>query len=229
MKDKILIGTPILDSCKPQYVDALFRTTKKYSDNISLYLEIGNNCIEDARNEIVNLFLEHSELDYLLFIDGDIEWKVEDIEELIKYNQKDQFCVTAGVYPKQLFDGESVRCRDKDVEYYTGQINPYGLNPVNNNPNYNKPVKSYSCLSGFMLINRKTANIMNNTCESSYKSRYGNELKLLFERTFSESEGLLGGEIYFCRKLRKLGGEIYVLPWVSLTHIGNFEYKRKMI
>lgn len=231
---KILLGTPIHSSFKPQFVSSLFKTTKEFSNHMSFYTEIGNNHIGDARNEIIDLFLDYEEFTHLLFIDGDEEWEIQDIYELLKYSSFEDPYVIAGVYPKQLPNFELLKNLSlngiEDLYNYTGQFNPYSIQPKVKNPDLTKPVESYTCMSGFMLINKVTLQkIKNEFPDDYYRGRYKDKIHNFFEPQFTKNEGVIGQEIKFCRTLNTVGGKIFVLPWVSVTHIGDFEFKRKLV
>ncbi len=232
---KVLIGTPCYSEVKNEYVSGLFTTTKKIPDMIAHCFEIGNNFIDDARNSIVDAFMQIDELSHLLFIDSDISFKSADVIDLIKYANEERKIVS-GVYPRQNIDYGYIAqllqegCPPEDLAKFSGHVDSFGFAPIHKNSDLTEPVEVYHCMTGFMLIDKNVFLEMKNSDLGllEYQNRDGFLSTQFFKTSLHKEHGYLGEDINFCHMYRSIGGKVWLLSWVNVGHSGSYVYERKI-
>jgi len=226
---KIMIGTPIHQDVKAEYMISLLETV--YACEASdVWLEqefvLGSSIIEDARNDLVKRFMD-SECTHLLFIDSDISWSVNDIRELIKYSDNEKYLIVGGTYPKKEIDYEWLKKYIKsgynidDIENQIGLLNNDMFRPINQENNGILKVKHLPM--GFVMINKRVFIEF----EQKYKNlKYYRDNEWKYWYFHNERE--YGEDTNFCKMYREINGNIWLIPWLELSHIGNFKYKRNI-
>lgn len=183
---------------------------KKHDITFEHYVMSHNCHVDDSRNGIVRDFLA-SEATDLVFIDADVTWRPIELLKLIQHDRD----VVAGVYPKR-----SLTDPDYPVRVEPGvvlQADKDGLVEVSGAP------------TGFMKIKR---HVLEKLVEQNKERRfYGmgavpgkdKPYTIVFERTLEDGHRW-SGDYAFCLKWRKLGGKIYVDPYMELNHVGEVTF-----
>ena len=233
--EKVLIGTPCYNEVKNEYTSGIFTTAKRFPDKVAHCFEIGNPYVDDARNSIVDAFLQLDECSHLLFIDSDISFKSNDVFELMKHSTEEHKIV-AGLYPRQKIDTEYVievvkqGCPPDQLNEFSGYVDQFGFAPIHNNSDLTEPIEVYHCLTGFMMIHKSVFTELKEKVDLlEYPNRDGYISTQFFKTSLHQEQGYLGEDINFCHMYRSIGGSIWLLPWVSVGHSGSFEYKRKVV
>ena len=99
----MMVATPMYGGmCTGHYLNGILSLSKRMAEvRVPLYYGylINESLITRARNELARLFLEKG-LDYLMFIDADIQFTGQDVASLMAAD-KDIVC---GIYPKKEVD-----------------------------------------------------------------------------------------------------------------------------
>jgi glycosyltransferase involved in cell wall biosynthesis len=167
--------------------------------------EIGCPYVSHARATMLRKALD-AKADTVVFIDHDLSWEPGDLLKLIQTPGE----VVAGVY----------RFKRDEVEYM-GQLLP----ALDGTPRVRDDgcVAAHSVPAGFLKITQVTVNrFMHAHPELAYGDKFSPCIDLFNHGAF---EGVWYGEDYsFSRRWRALGGEIWVVPDLSLTHHGDKPY-----
>lgn len=161
--------------------------------------EIGNPYISAARSYMLRKALDAG-ADIIVFIDHDVSWEPSDLLKLIETEGD----VVAGLY------------RFKEtVEHYMGVVNDH--------PDGSPIVREDGCISasrvpaGFLKITKGAVNkFMTEYPELCYGPKYNLSVDLF---NHGAHEGAWWGEDYsFSRNWIDIGGDIWVVPDLNLTH-----------
>lgn len=196
----ITIGTPHSGHFIPQYVNSLARTLLQPACSFEVLMYEG--CyVHSLRNMLFN----DANGDYLLFIDSDMSWNPENIQQLVRA-EKD---IIGGLYYKRRF--------------------PYGPVVYNHNGSTFEPVKTvqerlFQCDgigTGFLLISRKVINMFK---QPEYQTDWG----YAFDPIKCENPGAAGSyyvgeDLSFCAKAKHMGLEIWCDPETIVKHVGAIE------
>ena len=227
---KIMICTPIYNDVKSEYHISMLETAIAF-ERANIYLDIqhviGSSIIEDARNELVNIFLNSSDNpSHLLFIDSDIKWELQNIRDLIEFSDNENHLIVSGIYPKKKLNENNLSLDN------LGNVDNL-FSPITNNYDLSKrePIKVKYVGMGFCLINR----IAFERFKEYYKDlEYIEKNKLsylYFSNGFVKENRInlrYGEDSYFCKLCRDIGIDIWLLPWVNVKHIGELEYTCKL-
>jgi hypothetical protein len=204
---------------------------------IPVYWEFTYNdaLVTRARNNIVHNFLK-SDSDYLIFVDGDIQFNAYDILCLadLATKYKDMQIIT-GAYPKKSINWERIqqlfnlkKFKDfKNIEKYTGDYvfnlsNPKKVFPLN------QPFKVQEAGTGFMLIKREVFEKFKESYpEQIYREYETNELKTSYFdcKIEPKNKRYLSEDYMFCQYAKKIGIDTWLVPWINLNHMGSFLFK----
>ena len=162
---------------------------------------IGNALVHDARNQLVAWFMKSPATD-MLFIDADICWDAMDAVLLAKA-------------PEDVIGGAYRQKRD-DREIY----NVSGLNPG--------PPGLIECDylgTGFLKISRKAITLLaEKYADKTYADGDGNKVYGLFD-TETANGRFIGEDALFCRRWNAAGGKCYLVPDMTIIHMGNKAYR----
>lgn len=207
LKQKVLLCTTAYDTPSPGYVFSLQQTRSALEKaNIqTAYLMLVGNChVDDARNSVVQQFLL-SDCTDLIFLDADVSWKPADLIKLCKADAD----VVGGIYPYRRDDKASkermpvLMCPDVTEPDKDGLLQVAGLP------------------TGFLKIRRHVLESLSEDADHYWnKADRRSKVPIIFERTF-ENGTRWGGDITFCRKWHKKGGQLYALPDLRLGHAAN--------
>jgi len=161
--------------------------------------EIGNPYISAARAKMLRKALDAG-ADVIVFIDHDVSWRPEDLLKLIETPGD----VVGGTY----------RFKTEDVSY---------MGTINSTPDGFPRVRSDGCISaellpaGFLKITKAAVDrFMEAFPDLCYGPRYAQSVDLFNHGAW---KGNWWGEDYsFCRRWREAGGEIWLVPDLSLDH-----------
>ena len=188
---------------------------------------MGNeSLVQEARNIIAQKFL-NSDCTHLLFIDSDIEWNAQAVVDLLDFNKDVSCCV----YPKkaynwqQFLDSYSVGNNSKKAPHSRGL--DFNINVLPKYEKIGKFVKVKDSATGFMLIKKDIMIkiikqypelvVINDTMDKTVKTYCA-----MFDCMIDPDTGCYLSEDYaFCRRVYKVGGEVWVNTRHNLTHYGT--------
>ena len=252
MKGKrIMIGTPCYGGmATAAYLQSLIgfsNLSKVFGVEYVLVTLINESLITRARNDIVSQFLnfkdEKGHLDYLMFIDADIQFEPDSVLRLIAHNKD----VVAGAYPLKVVNFNEIAKTTGTPEEMAAMSTEYVINvkfaseEKRNNLQVEIEegvIEVHDAGTGFMLIKRDAILKM---IEKYPETRYTRDMKnidesgrlvqtneyqyALFDTSIYEDNRYLSEDYTFCRRWQKIGGRIFIDPLVVLNHVGSHMFR----
>jgi len=249
---KIFVATPMYGGmCGGQYCKStadLAALAANYKVDCRFFYLFNESLITRARNYLVDEFLNRSDCTHLLFIDSDIHFDPKDVIALLALDKD----VIGGPYPKKAIKWRSVKKAieknpDIDVGVLEKLTGDYVFNPVKGTAKFSvtDPLEVLEIGTGFMLVERSVFAKMEEAYPMiRYKpdhvgqanfdgSRY---IHAFFDTVIDTKESITGGgsdrylseDYMFCQMWRKIGGEIWMCPWMRADHIGTYHFKGDM-
>lgn len=202
-KIKCVLATPTVKKPLPQYIDALEKSIPVLDAagiEHSYVTEIGNPYISAARSIMLRKALD-AQPDCIVFIDHDLSWRPEDLVRLIK--NKDP--VACGTY----------RFKTPEEERYMATI----FTEKDGKPVVREDglIKADRVPAGFLKVTTDAVNrFMNHYPDLCYGPRYRLSVDLF---NHGAHNGIWWGEDYaFSRRWHEMGGDIWMIPDLELTH-----------
>ena len=242
---KLFVATPMYGgmAAEPYFRSCIQLITffNKHQLPLAFGTIANESLITRARNVLVNYFLT-SGYSHLLFIDGDIEFNVEDVLKLYAHNKD----VVVGAYPKKGLNWPNIR--NSLLNYPTKEFQPHeiaamGADYAINFKFLNREertvevqdglIKLHDAGTGFMMIKREVIlKMIQNYPELKYNNDVainnqvdGNNFYALFDTMIDPVDKRYLSEDYtFCRRWQSMGGDIFLDPSISLNHYGHFGF-----
>lgn len=222
-------------------------TLAKYGVQTKFSFLFNESLITRARNYLVDEFLR-SDCTHMMFIDSDIHYAPQDILALLALDKD----VIGGPYPKKSINWRNVAeaarkhpdMEPKELEKLVGE---YVFNVVKGTKEFNvtTPVEVLEIGTGHMMIKREVfTKLKDKFPKIHYKpdhvgqanfdgSRY---IHAYFDTVIDYEDSITGGgsdrylseDYMFCQMWRKIGGEIYLCPWMKTQHIGSYAFTGDM-
>ena len=214
-----------------------------------------DSLVSRARNNLVAKAMTDPTITHIMFIDNDITWSPVDILKLVLVDKS----VCGGFYPLKNYNWDKLTSNpsntnpiqtmmlrkqtstfrdtitDEDMIQYN--LLNYNVNWLDSSikiENNMTPVKHLA--TGFMLIQRQTIEkIFSEYPETKYVDDVGflvgkeNDFAFAIFDCGVEDGHYMSEDWMFCRKWRKMGGEIYGDVSINLTHTGVEEFKGSFI
>jgi len=250
-KHKVFVATPMYGGmAHGLYIKSsldLQTTMNKYGIDCKFSFLFNESLITRARNYLVDEFLR-SDYTHLLFIDSDIHYNPPDVVALLALDKD----VIGGPYPKKSINWGNVaqaarnhpEMEPKELEQLVGE---YVFNVVKGTKQFQvtDPLEVMEIGTGFMLVKREVFEKMEKEYPMiRYKpdhvgqanfdgSRY---IHAYFDTVIDTKESIVGGgsdrylseDYMFCQMWRKMGGQIYLCPWMKTQHIGTYAFTGNM-
>lgn len=204
------------------------------------YYMFNESLITRARNYCVDEFLR-SGFTHLLFIDSDIGFNPHDAISLLALTAEDSpFDIIAGPYPKKCISWEKIKhavdkgVADKDPQLLERFVGDYVFNLANGQTQFQigAPVQVLEAGTGFMMIRRETFTKYDEVYpQYMYKPDHvrtqhfdgSREIMAYFDCIIDpESKRYLSEDYFFCQNVRKMGGTVWLCPWMQLKHMGSY-------
>ena len=220
----------------------------QYGVKIKFSFHFNESLITRARNYLVDEFIHRSDCTHLLFLDSDIHFNPQDVIALLAL-EKD---VIGGPYPKKAIKWRAVKKamqKNPDIEAQALErvTGDFVFNPVKGTEKFTvtEPLQVLEIGTGFMLVERSVFAKMEEAYPMiRYKpdhvgqanfdgSRY---IQAFFDTVIDTKDSITGGgsdrylseDYMFCQMWRKIGGEIWLCPWMKTDHIGTYHFKGDM-
>ena len=250
-KHKLFVATPMYGGmAHGLYIKScldLQSTMSRYGIETKFSFLFNESLITRARNYLVDEFLR-TDFTHLLFIDSDIHYNPQDVIALLALDKD----VIGGPYPKKSINwgnvAEAARKNPtmdpKELETLVGE---YVFNVVKGTKTFSvsDPLEVMEIGTGYMLVKREVFTKMNEAYPMiRYKpdhvgqanfdgSRY---IHAYFDTVIDSADSITGGgsdrylseDYMFCQMWRKIGGEIYLCPWMRTQHIGTYAFTGNM-
>ena len=230
MTNQIFVATPMYNGmCHRSYTASLLRLVSIFMNaGVGLCWESWEGGGHDvARDTLVHNFMQ-TEGTHLMFIDGDIGFKAEDILSMMVADKD----IIGGLFPRKLIVWEQVAEAVKngvppqELHRHAHVYATYALDGKNITTRDGfEPFEVAYMGTGFMLIKRevlegladKVRKIM--TAAPKSTSDFGHSRNVDPDSGFSLSE-----DYHFCKLARQHGYTVWAAPWVELDHTGSYTF-----
>jgi len=230
-----MIGTPVYGSkCHGRYLFSLLSLLRLCSQ-LDIQVGVSSICSESllqrSRNYVVDEFLR-SGFTHLMFVDTDIFFEPEHVIALLILDKD----VIGAPYPeKRRIEWETVM-----EGIHKGLHTNQDLDRVAGDLIFDKRVDPHHLVEvdvlkpGFMMVKRQVFDKLQMTYPENYyrPDHIGTahfdgvrNIQMFFSVEIDpHTRKLLTEYEYFCQLWRRIGGTIYMCPWMVLTHIGTYMY-----
>jgi len=222
-------------------------TMMRYGIEIKFSFLFNESLITRARNYLVDEFLR-TEYTHLLFIDSDINFNAQDVIALLALDKD----VIGGPYPKKSMNWSNIAHAarnhpDLEAKKLESLVGEYVFNVVKGTQQFQvtEPLEVMEIGTGYMMVKRDVFDKMKVEYPTiKYKpdhvgqanfdgSRY---IHAYFDTVIDTKESIVGGgsdrylseDYMFCQMWRKMGGQIYLCPWMKTQHIGSYAFTGDM-
>ena len=250
-KNKLFIATPMYGGmAHGLYIKAsldLQNIMARYGVETKFSFLFNESLITRARNYLVDEFLR-SDCTHMLFIDSDIHYNAQDVVALLALDKD----VIGGPYPKKAINWKNVaeaarKHPDLDPRELEKLVGEYVFNVVKGTKQFSvtEPLEVMEIGTGYMMIKRNVFDKLKDAFPMiHYKpdhvgqanfdgSRY---IHAYFDTVIDYKESITGGgsdrylseDYMFCQMWRKIGGQIYLCPWMRTQHIGTYAFTGDM-
>ncbi len=250
-KNKLFIATPMYGGmAHGLYIKScldLQTTMNKYGIETKFSFLFNESLITRARNYLVDEFLR-SDHTHLLFIDSDIHYNPQDVLALMALDKD----VIGGPYPKKSINWGNVaqaarshpNMEPRELEQLVGE---YVFNVVKGTKQFTvtDPLEVMEIGTGFMMVKREVFEKMEKEYPMiRYKPDHVGQanfdgtryIHAYFDTVIDTKESIVGGgsdrylseDYMFCQMWRKMGGQIYLCPWMKTQHIGTYAFTGNM-
>jgi hypothetical protein len=250
-KNKLFVATPMYGGmAHGLYIKAsldLQNVMSKYGIETKFSFLFNESLITRARNYLVDEFLR-TDFTHFLFIDSDISYSAQDVIALMALDKD----VIGGPYPKKAINWENVAAAarkhpDLDPNELDKLVGQYVFNVVKGTKTFSvtEPLEVLEIGTGFMMVKREVFDKMKEAYPKiHYKpdhvgqknfdgSRY---IHAYFDTVIDYSDSITGGgsdrylseDYMFCQMWRKIGGQIYLCPWMKTQHVGTYAFSGNM-
>jgi hypothetical protein len=184
----------------------------------------------------------------MLFIDSDIHYSPKDIIALMALDKD----VIGGPYPKKSINWNNIaetarkhpNLEPRELENLVGE---YVFNVVKGTEKFSvtEPLQVMEIGTGHMMIKR---HVFDKMAEAYPMIRYKPDhvgqanfdgsryIQAFFDTVIDTKDSIVGGgsdrylseDYMFCQMWRKIGGEIYLCPWMRTQHIGSYAFTGNM-
>jgi hypothetical protein len=219
----------------------------RYGVDIKFSFLFNESLITRARNYLTDEFLR-SDCTHMLFIDSDIHFNPQDVLALMALDKD----VIGGPYPKKSVNWGNIayaarkhtEMEPRELENLVGE---YVFNVVKGTQQFSvtEPLQVLEIGTGFMMIKR---NVFERLEKSYPQLRYKPDhigqahfdgtryIHAYFDTIIDTVDSATGGgsdrylseDYMFCQLWRKIGGEIYLCPWMKTQHIGTYAFTGNM-
>ena len=219
----------------------------RYGVDIKFSFLFNESLITRARNYLTDEFLR-SDCTHMLFIDSDIHFNPQDVLALMALDKD----VIGGPYPKKSVNWGNIafaarKHTEMDPRELEQLVGEYVFNVVKGTQQFSvtEPLQVLEIGTGFMMIKRNVFEKLETSYpQLRYKpdhigqahfdgSRY---IHAYFDTIIDTVDSATGGgsdrylseDYMFCQLWRKIGGEIYLCPWMKTQHIGTYAFTGNM-
>jgi hypothetical protein len=247
MKDgrvHLMVGTPCYGGMVHEgYLRGLTSLVAEVAGSgspINLATVVNESLITRARNELVKHFLI-SDCTHLLFIDSDICFEPNDVYRIVSHDKD----LVVASYPLkgQRWENLSGMTEIKDPEEVKRRVIDHVVNFKFNSEEDLRTgrvdikeglVEVHEGGTGFMCIKR---HVVEKIIEANPDTKYKKEPRFLlgdhddgerwaiFDTEIEENGRYLSEDYLFCRRWQRLGGQVWLDPFIELTHMGTYAFQ----
>ena len=212
----------------------------KLDIQLQLYFLFNESLITRARNYCVDEFMR-SGATHLMFVDSDIGFNPQDVLALLALmTDESPYDVMGGPYPKKCISWEKIKqavdkgVADENPNVLEKFVGDYVFNPKGGSGQIpiGEPCEVMEIGTGFMMIRRKTFEDYQKAFPHLwYKPDHvrtehfdgTREIMAYFDCIIDpESKRYLSEDYMFCYNVDKMGGKVWLCPWMQLQHVGSY-------
>ena len=245
-KRKLFVAAPMYGGmCAGMFTKSMCDLTAMcthYGIEMRSFFLFNESLITRARNYCVDEFLR-SGFDNLMFIDSDIGFDPNDVIALFALqNKESKYDVIAGPYPKKCITWEKIKMAvdkgmaDEDPNNLENFVGDFVFNPIIDSGvteiRISEPAQVGEAGTGFMMIRRETFEKYDKAYpELLYKPDHvrtehfdgSREIMAYFDCIIDpDTKRYLSEDYMFCYNVRKMGGTVWLCPWMRMTHVGTY-------
>ncbi len=219
----------------------------QYGIDMQVYFLFNESLITRARAYCCDEFMRSNKT-HLMFIDSDIGFNPHDVIAMLALQSDDtEYDVLCGPYSKKVISWEKIKqavdkgFADENPENLGRYVGDYVFNPITDQPSIrlNEPAQISEGGTGFMMIRRQTfLNFDKAYPEKSYKPDHvrtaefdgSREIMMYFDCEIDpETKRYLSEDYLFCQRVRKMGGKVWLCPWMQLQHAGSYIFGGSLV
>jgi hypothetical protein len=250
-KNKLFVATPMYGGMNHgMYAKScldLQSLCASYGIEVRFSFIFNESLITRARNYLVDEYLR-SGFTHMLFIDSDIHFDPRDVIAMLALDHD----VIGGPYPKKSIKWHNIKeavVRNPDIE--PGELErlagDFVFNPAPGTEKFSvlEPVDVLEIGTGFMMIKR---HVFDKLAEAFPQINYRPDhvgqanfdgtryIHAYFDTVIDYKDSITGGgsdrylseDYMFCQMWRKIGGKIWLCPWMRTNHIGTYAFSGDM-
>ena len=239
-KKKFMVATPMYDSkAYVGYIRGMMDLTQAavlYGLDMEVFFMSNDSLVTRARNLCVKKFLL-SEAEHLMFIDSDIGFSADHVMAMLAMQDKDNYRVLAGNYPKKSIDWNRIYNACKEGHVNSPDEMPfYGGRPVVNASkfdfdNLSEPVEVDEVGTGFLMIHRSIIEeIVDANPDILYNGDHNvpgvantENIPAVFDAGIKDNR-YLSEDYMFCDRVKSIGEKVWLMPIIQLLHFGSYTY-----
>ena len=250
-KKKLFVATPMYGGmAHGLYIKScldLQNILTRYGVEVKFSFLFNESLITRARNYLVDEFLR-TDYTHMLFIDSDINFSAQDVIALLALDKD----VIGGPYPKKAINWKNIaeaarNHPDMNPAELEQLVGDYVFNVVKGTKSFTvtEPLEVMEIGTGYMMINREVFAKMAEAYPSiHYKPDHVGQanfdgtryIHAYFDTVIDTKESITGGgsdrylseDYMFCQMWRKIGGKIYLCPWMRTQHVGTYAFTGNM-
>lgn len=243
-KKSLFIATPMYGGlCHGSYTKSVLdlqMLCAQYGIATKFSFLFNESLITRARNYLVDEFLR-SGFTHLVFIDADIHFAANDVLALLALDKD----VIGAPYPKKSINWNNIKLavqKNPDVNPadLSEIVGEYVFNIIKGTDRFevSQPLQVMEIGTGYMMVKREVFEKLEKAYpEQRYKpdhvgqqhfdgSRY---IHAYFDCRIDEvSHRYLSEDYNFCQWWRKIGGEVWLCPWITNEHHGTYAFRGNM-
>jgi hypothetical protein len=249
LESSLFVASPLYGGlCYATYTESLLKLVIKAMQiglKVQVHTIINESLITRARNYCVDEFLR-SDCTHMMFIDGDVGFNADDVILMIalQISDPEKYDVLAGAYPKKTISWEKIKLAvdkgvaDEDPNNLAKYVGDYVINPIQKegtqHMRLDEPVEIAEAGTGFMMIPRATFTKYNETYphlrylpDHARSAHFDGtrEITAYFDVVIDpDTRRYLSEDYMFCQNVRKMGGKVWLIPDIPLTHTGTYTY-----
>lgn len=244
-KKKLFVAAPMYGGmCTGMFTRSLADLSAMCASSgiqLQIYFLFNESLITRARNYACDEFLR-SGADHLMFIDSDIGFDAKSVLDLmaIQLSDPEKYNIICGPYPKKSISFEKIKqavdqgFADEDPNELEKFVGDYVFNPKEGTQSIplGEPVQVMEAGTGFMMIHRDVlVKFQKAYPELSYKPDHvrsanfdgSREIHAFFDTVIDpDSRRYLSEDYMFCQYVWKMGGNVWLCPWIQLKHVGSY-------
>ena len=240
-------GGQITEPCFTSFLRFILMASKS-GLQWSLDTMVNESLVTRARNNLMAKMMTNTAATHFMFIDADIRFQPESIFMMLAADKD----VIGGPYPKKSINWGNVaetarRNPDLNPKELENLVGEYVFNVVKGTQQFqvSEPLQVMEIGTGHMMIKRQ---VFEKLAEAFPNIRYKPDhvgqanfdgsryIHAYFDTVIDTKESIVGGgsdrylseDYMFCQLWRKMGGQIFLCPWMKTQHIGTYAFTGNM-